>query len=259
MTNNIRRANVLVLTGDGLNCEVETLAAFIQAGATGTIIHINELLEQPKSLSTYNILAIPGGFSFGDEINSGQILALKIKHGLAHEFSEFMTQDNLIIGICNGFQTLSKLGVFTEQEFKQRILTLTHNRDKQFIDKWTEVNINSKSKCVWTKGISQSFNLPIRHAEGRVIFKGTTAEKKNEYYQRLEINGQIVMKYSADVNGSHSQIAGICDTTGRIFGLMPHPEAATNNILNPMLSQKRENSIPLEIFKNAINYIENQN
>lgn len=248
------KVKVLVITGDGLNCEQETLAAFKNAGAYGDIIHINELLKRPNELQTYQILAIPGGFSFGDEINSGQILALKIKHGLQKEFQEFISQDKLVIGICNGFQTLIKLGAFTQKE--QKFVTLGHNRQGHFIDQWAKLKVED-SHCIWTQNISSQFDLPVRHGEGKIFFKGTQSEQE-QYYQKMKAQGQIALTYQQDINGSYAQIAGICDETGRIFGLMPHPEAAINQITNPFKTKLLASDIGLNIFKNAVNYIENQ-
>ena len=250
----MNKAKVLVITGDGLNCEVETLKAFKVAGAEGSIMHINELLKMPTALSKYNILAIPGGFSFGDEINSGQVLALKIKHGLDQEFKDFIKKDNLVIGICNGFQTLIKLGAFTGN--KEKTVTLGHNRQEHFIDKWTTLQTQS-SNCVWTRDLNAEFNLPIRHGEGKIFFKGDVDSQKKHYETMLGL-GQIALTYKQDENGSYAQIAGICDESGRIFGLMPHPEAAINELTNPYKENLNQADIGLNIFKNAINYIENQ-
>jgi len=249
----MNKAKVLVITGDGLNCEVETLAAFKKAGATGTILHINELLKTPVILSEYNILAIPGGFSFGDEINSGQVLALKIKHGLDREFNEFIKKDNLVIGICNGFQTLIKLGAFTETQ--EKTVTLGTNRQGHFIDKWTSVEVQN-SNCIWTRDLCE-FNLPIRHGEGKIFFKGD-AETQKGHFENLKNKGQVALTYKQYENGSYERIAGICDESGRIFGLMPHPEAAINELTNPFKANINQEDHGLKIFKNAVNFIENQ-
>lgn len=249
----MNKAKVLVITGDGLNCEVETLAAFKKAGATGSIMHINELLKTPSALSKFNILAIPGGFSFGDEINSGQVLALKIKHGLPQEFKEFIKKDNLVIGICNGFQTLIKLGAFTIE--KEKTVTLGHNRQEHFIDKWAAVQVE-KSHCVWTRDLSE-LNLPIRHGEGKIFFKGDF-ETQKIHFATLKNKGQIALTYKQDENGSYERIAGICDESGRIFGLMPHPEAAINELTNPFKDNINQEDHGLKIFKNAVNFIEKQ-
>lgn len=245
------KANVLVITGDGLNCENETLRAFKTAGSLGKVIHINELLEKPEKLLDFNILAIPGGFSFGDEISSGQVLALKIKHGLGDQLNEFIAKGNLIIGICNGFQTLTKLGLLPTPS-KDRSISLTHNLNNKFINEWTQIETN-ESKCIWTKNLDRSFKLPIRHAEGRVVFRGN----QEESYQELLNQGQVALTYTHNINGSYKNIAGICDETGRIFGLMPHPEAAINTNQNPYKQNNNQPEVGHYFFKNAVDYIEN--
>lgn len=241
----------IILAGDGLNCENETAKAFQKAGAEASIIHINDLLDRPFLLMNYHILAIPGGFSFGDEISSGQILALKLKHGLENELKEF-AKTRLIIGICNGFQTLTKLGLLPFPEAK-RAVTLTQNRSHQFINSWVQVKL-AASKSPWLKGLPQEFNLPIRHAEGRVVFKGNEHEQK-ELFQKMKEHGQIALTYENDINGSYAKIAGLTDKSGRIFGLMPHPEAATSQILEPISQKKCELSLGQIIFNNAVEYI----
>jgi phosphoribosylformylglycinamidine synthase subunit PurQ / glutaminase len=252
----MNKAHVLVLAGDGLNCEAETLRAFQKAGAKGEIMHINDLLKNPSTLKLFNILAIPGGFSFGDEISSGQILALKLKKGLKDEFEKFISGNNLVIGICNGFQTLVKLGVFGPKE--ERYLTLTHNRQQHFIDRWVELTLNPSSNCVWTKNMPPRFSLPIRHGEGKIVLKGDD-HQQTAIFNQLNNYGQIAMSYLVDENGSYEKIAGLCDPTGRIFGLMPHPEAAINEITKATdLKKMLKDGIGLLFFKNAVDYIQQQ-
>jgi phosphoribosylformylglycinamidine synthase I len=235
----------LVITGDGLNCERDTARAFELSGSEVDITHINDLLETPARLLDYKILAIPGGFSFGDEISSGQILALKMKYGLKNELEIFVKEGRLIIGICNGFQTLTKLGLLPKP-FEPRTISLTQNKSKQFIDRWVGLE-TSENKCIWTKDISD-IRLPIRHGEGRVYLKDESV------YSKLKENGQVVFSYKEDVNGSHEKIAGLCDPTGRIFGLMPHPEAAINTILSPSGKRELKDGAGLQIFKNAVDF-----
>lgn len=247
---------VIVLTGDGINCETETALAFKELGASAQIIHIQDLILKPSVLTSAHIMALPGGFSFGDEIGSGQILALKLKYSLGEELKDFINAGKLVVGICNGFQALVRLGLLPKP-FSERTMTLTHNRQGHFIDRWVDLNV-TESKCVWTKNIqSKSIALPIRHGEGKVIFAGDESSQKNIYETLLE-NGQIALNYSCDVNGSYKNIAGVCDPSGKIFGLMPHPEAATSQWLNPDgKSKSNETGIGLEFFKNAIEYCEN--
>ena len=221
---------ILILYGYGINCDNETQFGFELAGAEAEKVHINQLISGEKKLKDYQILAIPGGFSFGDDIEAGKILATKIKYNLAAEFSEFIREEKLIIGICNGFQVLVKLGVlpgFDKNRDRQDV-TLTFNDSGRFEDRWVYLKINQKSPCIWTKGI-ETIYLPIRHGEGKFISKNEIVSEK------LKKENQIVAQYIDDKgnlagyplnpNGSEYNIAGICDETGRIFGLMPHPEA----------------------------------
>lgn len=255
MTMKKKDIKALVITGDGINCEAETAQAFRQEGISAEIIHISDLVNHPHRLSSAHILALPGGFSFGDEIGSGQILALKLKYSLHAELKKFIDDKKLIIGICNGFQALVRLGLLPAP-FSDRTMTLTHNRQGSFIDKWVDLKV-ATSKCVWTREVMEEvICLPIRHGEGRVVFKGDSDTQEKIYNQLLE-NGQIALSYSQDINGSYKEIAGICDPTGRVFGLMPHPEAATSAWLYPSGKDKGEYAgIGAKIFSSAVKYCE---
>ncbi len=235
----------LILSGDGLNCERETARAFGLAGAKSTIIHINDLLEKPSFINDFQIMAIPGGFSFGDEVSSGQILALKMRHGLKGYLQDFVDAGKLIIGVCNGFQTLVKLGLLPYPK-ESRILSLTHNKNRQFIDRWIEMK-SETNHCIWTKGIHEIY-LPVRHGEGRIVFSDNTE------FEKLKNNGQVVFQYTEDINGSYEKIAGLCDPCGRVFGLMPHPEAAVNQLLLPFGNKENKEAPGLQIFKNATEF-----
>lgn len=244
-----KEVKFLVIAGDGVNCERETKLAFEQAGATAEIVHINDLLKKPERLDNYDGMAIPGGFSFGDELGSGQVLALKIRHGLMNKFKEFVAAKKPIIGICNGFQVLVKLGAISTRT-EERTLTLTQNMQGEFIDRWVSLE-KQESNCIWTKSLPDSLELPIRHGEGRIVVKD---EAKTE--KELISQGQIALTYSSDVNGSFKKIAGLCDSTGLIFGLMPHPEAYLYEGLKP--GDKKDvfaKGVGQVIFENAVNYI----
>lgn len=246
---------VLVLTGDGINCEEETSLAFCELGVKTTIVHIHDLLMKKSMLNEHHILAIPGGFSFGDEIGSGQILALKLKYELGDELNKFIEQKKPIIGICNGFQALVRLGL-VPKPFSPKEMTLTHNRQGHFINKWVDLTVPN-SQCVWTKEmIGQNIQLPIRHGEGRIKFSGNEQEQQS-HYQKLIEQKQIALYYDQDVNGSYKQIAGVCSPDGTIFGLMPHPEAAISFWHSPDGSQKsEEKGLGLLLFEGGINYVE---
>jgi phosphoribosylformylglycinamidine synthase I len=250
----MKKVQVLIISGEGLNCDQETARAFQMAGAQTDIVPLGLWLKNPKLIFDYQILALPGGFSYGDELHSGQIFALDLKYQLAHELEVFISKKGLILGICNGFQILMKLGVF-ENKSHQRAMTLYHNDSYQFINRWVQCQI-SPSRCIWTKGLRELF-LPIRHAEGRVIFDGDEGEQ-NKKYQNLLTHGQVALVYEEDCNGSYAQIAGLTDITGQIFGLMPHPEAALDEALYPIghecPSHLINSNLPLQIFKNAVDF-----
>jgi len=218
---NTSQPKFLVLAGDGINCERETARAFELANGAADICHVNALLEAPKMLSAYDGLAIPGGFSFGDELGSGQLLALKIQHQLSDVFHDFVEQKKPIIGICNGFQVLVRLGLLPHP-FQERIVTLTTNDHGQFMNKWAKLETDEDSVCKWTQGLPAKIDLPVRHKEGRIILK---PGEEDGIYLELKNNGQIPFHYDEDINGSYNKIAALCDPTGLILGMMPHPEA----------------------------------
>lgn len=249
----MKKVKALILTGDGINCENETAVAFAEQGCETQIMHIQDLIDQPGKLNEFQILALPGGFSFGDEIGSGQILALKLKYSLGFTLTQFIEQKKLIIGICNGFQTLVRLGLLPKP-FSERQVTLTHNRQGHFKNEWVDLVI-PKSKCVWTKTLqNKKISLPIRHGEGRIVFAGDEAEQQQTYNTLLSTE-QIALVYELDVNGSYQKIAGITDPTGCILGLMPHPEAATSNWLRPDgISKNDQTGVGATFFMNAVNH-----
>jgi phosphoribosylformylglycinamidine (FGAM) synthase-like amidotransferase family enzyme len=227
--------NVLVLMGDGINSENELALAFSREGAKVTKLHVNSLLNSPKILEQYNLLALPGGFSFGDEIRSGKILAEKMRDTLIGSLEKFMNNDGRMIAICNGFQVLSQLGAF--DNFKERSFTLAENNHGQFMDKWTKLTI-TKNDSPWFKKLEGEMFLPVRHKEGRII-------------ANAELNP--VLRYETDVNGSFNQTAGVTDKSGRIFGLMPHPEVATMGFLHPFKEGADTNAQKIrQIFINGL-------
>ena len=246
---------VLVLTGDGINCERETARAFALAGADPQIVHINDLLEEPSSLRKYQAMAFPGGFSFGDDLGSGQVLALKISLQLGDELKAFVNAKKPVIGICNGFQALTKLGLLP-QPFGERSVALARNTDGHFMDKWVGLEAEKNSVCLWTKDLGDApFGLPARHGEGRIVFRKGEEES---LHRQLSQAGQIALRYSADLNGSYARIAGLCDPTGHVFGLMPHPEAAVSLLQHPLssrLADRAGEGMGLKIFRNCVAYL----
>ncbi|HYD19506.1 MAG TPA: phosphoribosylformylglycinamidine synthase subunit PurQ [Patescibacteria group bacterium] len=213
----------IVVCGDGINCERETAFAVEHAGGAAKTVHVNDLIAAPDVLKTADGLAIPGGFSFGDELGSGQILALKIRHKLGDKFFKLVEAKRPVIGICNGFQVLVKLGLLPYPNASERILALASNEQGGFINRWVTLDVNAKSVCHWTKDLAkQQIELPIRHGEGRIAFKKGDEQKE---YNALIAQGLVPLTYSEDVNGSYGRIAALTDPSGMVLGLMPHPEA----------------------------------
>lgn len=235
---------VLILTGDGVNCENETGHAFKMAGADPSIFHINELEKNPDLINNFDIMALPGGFSFGDELGSGKVFSLKLEKYLGDRLHKFIANKKPIIGICNGFQILTKLGLLNP-DWDQ--FGLARNNSGNFIDKWVDINVTSAQQgtSIWLKGIEE-LRLPIRHGEGRFITMASV--------EKLITNGHSLLTYSGDnPNGSTHAIAGISDASGLVFGLMPHPEAAVKEELYP--GGNWSGTLGIKLFENAVNYV----
>ena len=256
----------LVITGFGLNCEKETSAAFETADSEVSRIHLNDLLEQPAKLSEFHILAFIGGFSFGDHLGAGTVFSNRVKYGLKEQLEEFINAGKLIIGICNGFQTITRMGIVPAIDglFNQEV-ALQHNDSGVFRDSWVTLKVNESSPCVFTKGMDL-VPVPIRHGEGKFV------PMNDEVLQQLEDGGYVAVRYADPVsgeqtsefplnpNGSANNIAGICDKSGRVFGLMPHPEAYLSPFNHPHWThQKINGTLPskglgLKMFRNAVEF-----
>lgn len=228
VNNNVR---ALVLCGYGLNCDRETAHALALAGATAERVHINALLADQVRLNDFHIMAFVGGFSWGDDHGAGVICAHKMKTRLGQDLIRFVEQGGLVIGICNGFQTLVNLGLLPglNGDYTRRSVALINNDCGNFRDDWVHLTVDLETPCVFTREMT-TLDLPIRHGEGKFF-----CDPKE--LSALRDNGQVVLRYAArdgrpangrfpdNPNGSVDDIAGICDATGRVFGLMPHPEA----------------------------------
>lgn len=260
------KVKVLVITGFGLNCEKETAAAFQYVGAEAEQVHLNDLIAGRRKLEEFQILAFIGGFSFGDHLGAGTVFANRIHFRLHDELKRFIADGKLIIGICNGFQTISRLGLVPAlggQYFEQQA-ALAHNDSGVFRDDWCTLRANSASPCVFTRGIDL-IRLPLRHGEGKFVADAATLkqiEMKNLVAVRyVNPDGSIATDFPANPNGALNSIAGICDETGRIFGLMPHPEAFLSPYNSPSwTADKLSGKLPAEgegvaIFRNAVEYL----
>lgn len=266
--------NALVFTGYGLNCDRETAHCLTLAGATARRVHINAVIDGSADIADYQILVFGGGFSWGDDHGAGVVQAVRMKHTVGEKIIRFVEQGNLVLGICNGFQTIVNLGLLPgfDGRYQDRSVALTYNDCGNFRDDWVTLAINPDSPCVFTRGLSV-VDLPIRHGEGKFV-----AEKP--VLDRLLKGGQAACFYAFpdgapargtfphNPNGSLMDIAGVCDPTGRVFGLMPHPEAFNHPANHPQWTYHRElirrgrmasEQLPvtgLRMFENAVRYFE---
>ena len=258
----MKKVKVLVLRTAGTNCNYETDYAFQLAGADVEQVHINRLIKGEKELSSYQILALPGGFAYGDDIAAGKILANELKYKLRDSIEKFIADGKLMIGICNGFQVMVKAGLLPGFNGISDIqeATLYNNDSGRFECRWVYLKAVENNKCVFTKNIKQLVYLPVAHGEG----KFTTIDEG--VLDKLESEGQAVFKYvdadgnlagyPCNPNGSDRNIAGICDATGRIFGMMPHPERHISKYNHPRWTRENldEEGDGLAIFRNAVEY-----
>lgn len=260
------KVKVLVITGFGLNCERETAAAFNHVGAEAEQVHLNDLIAGRRTLDEFQILAFIGGFSFGDHLGAGTVFANRIQFKLRDALKKFIADGKLIIGICNGFQTISRLGLvpaLNGQYFVQQA-ALAHNDSGLFRDDWCTLRANPSSPCVFTRGIDL-IRLPLRHGEGKFVADPATLKqieiKNLVVFRYANADGSIATEFPANPNGALNSIAGICDETGRVFGLMPHPEAFLSPYNSPTwTSDQLKGDLPAEgdgvaIFRNAVEYL----
>lgn len=242
---------VAVITGYGINADNELVTAFEKVGAEAHRIHINDLIAQPTLLKEYHIAGFAGGFSFGDHLGSGLVYAHLFKKHLQKTLDQFISEGKLIIGICNGFQVLVKMGVLpnTKGDWTQEV-SLIHNQSGVFQDEWVRLKFNPLSPCIWTKNLAE-MDVPIRHGEGRFI------TDNNDVMEFLKKSNLLAIQYSnKNPNGSEEAVAGITDTTGRILGLMPHPEAFIFPENHPHWTRNPiTGASGLKIFENGVNYI----
>jgi len=262
----MKKVKTLILRTAGTNCDKETAFAFQVAGAETRLVHINELIKNKSLLNEFQILAIPGGFTYGDDIASGKVLANELKSKLKEQILLFIKSGKLIIGICNGFQVLVKMGLLpginSKVDFSVNA-TLSLNDSGKFEDRWVHLkNEKLVSKCLWVKDLPEIVYFPVAHAEGKFI------PKNEQVFNKMKKNGQIVFRYSDQLgnepgypgnpNGSVDAIAGICDPTGRILGMMPHPERHISYLQHPNWRRNKKSlktmGTGIEIFNNGVKF-----
>ena len=259
----------LLIRTAGTNCDRELAHAFTLAGAQPQTVHLNELIQSPRLIEQANILAFPGGFSYGDDIAAGRIFAHRLRLRLLEPLRDAVARGTPVIGICNGFQVLAKLGLLPDPELATQSVTLADNSTGRFIDRWVALAPAPDSVCIWTRGLPEAFPLPIAHGEGRFV----TADAA--VLDRLRSHGQVALRYTAPTqacgiechpdgpnpNGSMDDVAGICDASGVVLGLMPHPERATDPThlpgwtRRPGGAQAETEPVGLMFFRNAVAFV----
>ena len=259
----------LVITGYGTNCEVECAHAAKLAGAdVADIAHFSDLAQGRVLLDEYNFLIFPGGFLDGDDLGAAQAAAQRWKHTvtdkgpLVEQLLQFINKGGLVLGICNGFQLLVKLGLLPALDgaFLERQVSLAHNVSARFEDRWCRLAVNEQSPCVFTKGL-QNLYIPVRHGEGNLVPRDEEILKRLAEEQLIAVqyadpeNGRPTQEYPHNPNGSPMGIAGLCDPSGRIFGLMPHPEAFNHPTNHPGWTRGEAAPLGLCMFENAVHYL----
>lgn len=276
---------VLVLRAPGTNCDVETAHAFELAGATAERVHVNRLIENPALRDRYQILCVPGGFSYGDDIAAGRILAVRLRQHLGDLVDAFVHGgDRLVLGICNGMQVLMRLGVLTEgcneltagcneliegrdenADSQSQPATLTWNNHGRFEDRWVDLATDPATPCVFTRGIERMY-LPMAHAEGKFVAASPESLEGLRQAGRLAVrycdgpDGEVTddtLPFPANPNGADANVAGVCDASGRVFGLMPHPERHLDPTHHPYWTRRDEQPAEgdgLALFRNAVEW-----
>jgi phosphoribosylformylglycinamidine synthase len=257
------KPRALILTGYGINTDYEAAHAFSlpAVGGEGVRVHLNDLIAAPHMLRDYQILVIPGGFSFGDDLGSGKVMAVKLRAHLLEPLQDFAASGRLVLGICNGFQVLVKLGFLPNVSGTGvQDVTVTFNDSGRFEDRWVYLAANPRSTCVFTTGMDRVY-LPVRHGEGKFVPRDAAILATLEAHQCIALRyvdqyGQPA-GYPWNPNGSVANVAGLCDVSGRIFGLMPHPEAYLYPTNHPRWTRETvpTEGMGVQIFRNAVRYV----
>jgi len=257
------KPKVLILRAPGTNCDVETAFAFETAGAEPTTLHLNRLLESPAAAEDYQILCLPGGFSYGDDMGAGRVFGNQIRYHLADRLHRFRDEGKLLLGICNGFQILIKSGLLLDDAETGPPATLTTNDSGKFEDRWVRLRV-AGGKSVFLDGVEQMY-LPVAHAEGKFVARDEAT------LNSLDKQGQLVLRYApldgstslaaavdypANPNGAQRHVAGVCDASGRVLGLMPHPERYIDPTQHPRWTRNEGGLVGdgLKLFQNAVKF-----
>lgn len=256
------KPKAIILRTAGTNCDMESAYAAETAGFEAERVHINRVASGEVKLDDYSFLFIPGGFSYGDDIAAGKIMALELNKRLGDQLLKFEEQEKLVLGVCNGFQVLIKTGLmpFHTQRPEEMRATLTINDSGKYEDRWIYLKSEPDTVCVFTRNMKPVIQLPVAHAEGKFMVKsGSDIEE-------LETYGQVVLRYTSrcadvpsypeDPNGSFDHIAGVCNRSGTILGLMPHPERFLTKYTHPRWTRENlpEEGDGAAFFRNAYEY-----
>ncbi|HHN78652.1 MAG TPA: phosphoribosylformylglycinamidine synthase subunit PurQ [Phycisphaerales bacterium] len=257
------RPRALVVRTAGTNCDAEMVRAFRLAGCTVDLLHVDRLAGDPAPIDRADLIGFPGGFSYGDDIASGRILAARLRETLWPSLREAAARGCPMIGVCNGFQVLVQVGLLPGPPLGEpwptdtpppQTVALAANEGGRFIDRWVGVEPVG-DRCIWTRGLTRlehtpgGLMLPIAHGEGRFVVRDDAT------LDALDAGGHVALRYTEPVNGSRDDIAGICDATGRIFGLMPHPERALDHNRHPAWTRARQSRHPtpgMQMFRSAV-------
>lgn len=255
------RPKVLILKADGTNRDEEMAYAFKAAGGDPKIVHINQLRDGSEKMSNYQILALPGGFAYGDDIVSGKILAIELTSFLGSEMKKFIERkDTAIIGVCNGFQVLVRTGLLPFRKIGEMDVTLTNNNSGHFECRWIKVKANEKNSSPFLTDLDNGIMwLPVAHGEGK-FFTDEKALKKIEEnnlvaFRYVDENGSFTQKYPDNPNGALNAIVGVTDTTGRILGMMPHPECFIREEQHPNYRRGKVKVAGLPLFENIVRFV----
>jgi len=250
------KVRTLILRAPGTNCDVETVFAFEQAGAQVSLVHVNQLIRGEQRLADYQIMVIPGGFTYGDDIAAGKVLANELRLKLGGDITKFVEEGGLILGICNGFQVLVKAGILPRPaDGSPPLLSLMTNDSSKFECRWVHLRVNKQSPCVFTRGMD-SLYLPVAHAEGKVVADPQVLTELDVVLYYTDEYGNSSAGYPHNPNGSVANIAGICDTSGRVFALMPHPERYIRGTQHPQWTRRgaKQYGDGFPIFLNAVKW-----
>ncbi len=253
----MKSPKVLVLRSAGTNCELETANAFAAVGGKPDIVHISELKSGKKKLMDYGVFCIPGGFSYGDDVGAGRVLANQVRHTLT-DLRQFVRLGRPVIGICNGFQVLVKAGILPHSNACDQNASFTFNDSGKFEARWVHLRLNTQSSCLFFKGLPEMIELPVAHGEGKLVLKSPRhledlKKTKSIALQYVTEDGKL-MGYPHNPNGSIFNIAGLSNPEGNVLGLMPHPERfiAVQHHPNWTRQTYRKAAVGLEMFRNAV-------